>query len=68
MDKIYILKKDKVMSGPYSLTTIAQNGLQASDRIWYEGLPQWMPAQQVSSLKKMVRPTSISFLNRLFKK
>ncbi len=56
------------MSGPYSFTTLAEKGLHSTDRIWYEGLPQWTPAKQVSSLKKIVRPAGISFLNRLFKK
>ena len=44
MDKIYILKKGKFISGPFQLEQLKSNGLKESDKIWYEGLADWKDA------------------------
>lgn len=48
MDKIYVLKKGKFISGPFSLQQLIQNGLKASDKIWYDGLADWKDAASLS--------------------
>jgi hypothetical protein len=50
MEKIYLLKKDKIMLGPYSVEKLKEKNLKASDLIWYEGLPDWTPAGNLISL------------------
>jgi hypothetical protein len=56
MEKIYILRKQKVISGPYTLERIkSRGGLRYNDMIWYEGLADWTPADQVEKLSEYVR-------------
>lgn len=50
MEKIYLLKKDKIMLGPFSVEKLKEKNLKASDLIWYEGLPDWTPAGNLISL------------------
>lgn len=50
IDKIYILKKQKLMYGPYTLQKLKEKGLKPSDMVWYEGLNDWMPAEKVNFL------------------
>lgn len=50
MDKIYILKHDKVMLGPFTLENLKEKNLKPSDLIWYEGLTDWIPAGNLSEL------------------
>jgi hypothetical protein len=38
MEKIYILKKKKLMYGPYSLNYVKEKGIKKDDMVWYEGL------------------------------
>lgn len=35
---------DGIQQGPYTLDEIASMGLAPSTPVWYDGLPQWMPA------------------------
>ncbi len=35
-----------VQQGPYTLDEIAAMNIQASTPVWYEGLPQWLPASE----------------------
>jgi hypothetical protein len=44
MHKIFILKKSKFITGPFSLEQLKETGIKASDKIWYEGLTDWQPA------------------------
>lgn len=44
MNKIFILKKGKYISGPYSLEQLQQKGLRATDKVWHDGLGDWQPA------------------------
>jgi len=51
MEKIYILKKKKLMYGPYSLDYIKEKGIKTNDLVWYDGLKDWVIAQDVDFLK-----------------
>ena len=35
--------------GPYTLEELAQLNLQPSTPVWYEGLPQWLPASEAAA-------------------
>ncbi len=50
MDKIYVLKKGKFISGPFTLEYLQQKGLKSLDKIWYESLSDWQDAEALSSL------------------
>lgn len=66
MEKIYIRKKDSVITGPYDVEQLQNRGLQSSDNIWYEGLPEWRPAPQVDFLKRYIaNPQRIGFFSRI---
>ena len=69
MNKIYVLKKQKLIRGPYSLETIKQKGLSNSDMVWYEGLEDWVPAIQNVELAACIKEESASpnqsLLNKL---
>lgn len=69
MRKIYILKRQKLMFGPYNMDTIAKRGLKQTDLVWYEGLDDWTPALEIDSLqghvKKNVSVKHLSFIQRL---
>lgn len=39
-----------IQQGPYSKEEIAAMNLPAATPVWYEGLPQWIPACQASEL------------------
>ena len=58
MDKIYILKKNKLISGPYSLQTVKDRGLYNNDMIWYEGLNDWTPAGQLEDFEGSIRSSA----------
>jgi len=72
MDKIYILKKQKLMFGPYSLKVVKERGLKKSDMIWYEGLPDWTPVTKVAGMVDFIKAEqqqhhhSKTLLERLF--
>jgi len=58
MDKIYILKKNKLISGPHSLQTVKERGLRYTDMVWYEGLNDWTPADQLEDFEGSIRSSS----------
>jgi hypothetical protein len=74
MEKIYILKHDKVMLGPFTLESLKEKNLKPSDLIWYEGLTDWIPAGNFSELKSRsssqipLQPKSKFSLKTFFKK
>ena len=71
MEKIYVLKQDKFMYGPLSYSQIKVKGLRESDKIWYEGMSDWLPATSINEFKELVRTTNNlsngNFFTRLFK-
>ena len=54
-DKIYILKKKKLMYGPYTFQTIKEKGLKSTDMIWYSGLNDWTPVDKIDELAVFVK-------------
>ena len=57
MEKVYLLKKDKVMLGPFTLEKLKEKELKSSDLIWYEGLADWTPAGNLDEFaKKSIAP------------
>ena len=59
MDKIYILKKQKIIHGPYSLERVKERGLKYTDMVWYEGLEDWTPVDQVKIFEGYIKKTKI---------
>lgn len=53
MEKIYIQKKGKVITGPYVVEEL-QHQLHATDKVWYEGLSEWKRPQQIDFLKRHI--------------
>ncbi len=73
MEKIFVLKHDKFMKGPYTLNELKVKGLKSTDKVWYEGMKDWIFAGNLSEFKDIIqtKSTSISsgnFLSRLFKR
>jgi hypothetical protein len=71
MEKIYILRKDKLIIGPFNSKKIAQKGLKVTDKIWYEGLEDWTPVEQLAHLVPCIvtaQPVkhNLSFFQKLF--
>lgn len=61
------------MYGPYTLDELKLNPLKSGDKIWYEGINDWMPIEELDSLADFYKPTNIttrnvkkSFLKRFF--
>ena len=54
-NKIYILKKKKFISGPYSIHALKIRGLRASEKVWYEGLGDWIAVDQKVEFKQLIR-------------
>lgn len=53
MEKIYIQKKDKVITGPFAVEQL-EHRLHSTDKIWYEGLDEWKHPRQVDFLRRYV--------------
>lgn len=54
MKNIYILKKRKLLYGPYSLDVVKQKGLKKTDMVWYQGLKDWTPVENVDALTSYI--------------
>ena len=54
-DKIYILKKKKLMYGPYTFEAIREKGLRQTDMIWFSGLNDWTPVDKIDALSVFVK-------------
>jgi hypothetical protein len=73
MEKIFVLKRDKFIKGPYTLEEIQLKGLKNTDKVWYEGIKDWTFATNIAEFKYIISTksetsTSGNFLNRLFKR
>ena len=68
MEKIYIQKKDRVITGPYAVEQLQRNQLLPTDKVWYEGLNEWKRPQQIDFLKRRIASQQKSgFFSRIFK-
>jgi hypothetical protein len=66
MEKIYIRKKDSVITGPYDVEQLRQRRLQSSDKVWFEGLSEWRPAPKIDFLRRYISPAQgQGFLSRI---
>ncbi len=54
IDKIYILKKKKYMYGPYTTESLKQNVIKQGDMIWYEGLKDWQPVEEIDFFQNLL--------------
>lgn len=52
MEKIYIQKKGKAITGPYAVEDLRQHQLHPGDKVWYEGLDRWKSPQQVDFIRR----------------
>lgn len=50
MDNIYVLKKKKLLYGPYTMETIKQKGFKETDMVWFDGLDDWTPVKNIDKL------------------
>ncbi len=55
MEKIYILRKQKIISGPHTLETLQSRGLRYNDMIWFDGLTDWTPVDQIEKLSGYIK-------------
>lgn len=55
MEKIYVLKGKKFISGPYTLHEMKVRGIKTTEKIWYEGIPDWIIANDHPVLKNYLR-------------
>ncbi len=55
MDKIYVLKKDMMIHGPYNMQSIKKFKLRNTDKVWYEGLNDWTPVTQLDAFQKEIK-------------
>ncbi len=55
MEKIYILKKHKLLFGPYTLSIVKEKGLKQTDLVWYEGLTDWTPVTSIIDLQDCIK-------------
>ncbi len=68
MEKIYIQKKDRVITGPYAVEQLQQKQLQSTDKVWYEGLSEWKRPSQIDFLKRHISSQQKSgFFSRIFR-
>ncbi|WP_298299401.1 GYF domain-containing protein [Hydrotalea sp.] len=68
MEKIYILRKGKLIIGPFNLNKIAKRGLKISDKVWYEGLEDWTPVEELSHLVPCIITNNNSDNSSFFEK
>ncbi|RTL53269.1 MAG: DUF4339 domain-containing protein [Sphingobacteriales bacterium] len=70
MGEIYILREGKLIIGPFNLKKIKKRGLKISDKVWYEGLYDWTPVEELSHLAPCIVATGnrndLSFFQRVF--
>lgn len=72
MKKIYLLKKNKLIRGPYTYRALKIRGIKEDDKIWYEGLNDWTPVISIAEYREMVKVRSQNslvqhnFLSRFF--
>ncbi|HPH23782.1 MAG TPA: GYF domain-containing protein [Chitinophagaceae bacterium] len=64
MEKIYILKKKKLMYGPYSLNYVKEKGIKKDDMVWYEGLNDWTQAENIEFLIPFISTDANSALKK----
>jgi hypothetical protein len=65
MEKIYIQKKGKAITGPYAVEQLHQHQLRSTDRVWYEGLSEWKAPQKIDFLRRYMSAQQKSgFLSR----
>jgi hypothetical protein len=68
MEKIYIQKKGKVITGPYAVEHLQQHQIQSTDKVWYEGLSEWKRPQQIDFLRRHISTQNKQgFFARIFK-
>ena len=72
MEKIYVLKKNKLIRGPYTYRALKIRGIKEDDKIWYEGLKDWIPVMNINEFREIVKIRTRSrlmphnFLSRFF--
>jgi hypothetical protein len=60
MKKIFVLKsKGTVMSGPYDIESLKERGIKPTEKVWWEGLPDWLPAQEVPEFADFIREKTL---------
>jgi len=73
MKNIYILKKRKLLYGPYSLEVVRQKGLKKTDLVWYQGLTDWTPVENLEAMVEFIvkseqrsKQTKKTFFEKIF--
>lgn len=73
MEKTYLIKKGKLLLGPFTLQALKEKQLKPSDLVWSEGLADWTPIdnlpewnQQEDELKHSPKFSVVRMLRQLF--
>lgn len=43
------------MSGPFDFTELDQRGIKPTEKVWWEGLSDWIPSTEVPELAQFIR-------------
>ena len=63
MRRVYFFIDDNgVQQGPVNIDFLMKHGIRPDAKIWFEGLPQWIDASDVSELKKCLRSSGAECL------
>ncbi len=70
VEKIYILRRNKYMYGPYTLETLQPNTIKQDDLVWYEGIVDWTPAVNMPFLVNFISKNDSNKIKKqgIFKK
>jgi len=70
MEMVYLLKRNKIITGPYSVETLKRRGVKSTDMACFKGLPDWTPVTQIDFLVDvpviMPNNTAKSLIKRVF--
>ena len=70
MRLIYILKKNKIISGPYTIEALQKRGVKDTDMIWFAGITDWVSVDEVDFLtdipRLFERNKELSIIDRVF--
>lgn len=54
----YFLADGNTRRGPFPAEMLLRQGMRADTLVWREGMPQWLPAEQVPELRDMLHRAS----------
>ncbi|MBN8838351.1 MAG: DUF4339 domain-containing protein [Sphingobacteriia bacterium] len=55
MEPIYILKRDKIITGPFTFEKLKSIGIKTTDKLWFKGLSDWTVAGDIQAFNEIPR-------------